>query len=599
VSFADANQSSIRIIEESSWGTTPSSGASREVRLTSSSLSAQKETVVSDELRADRMVSTITEVAAMSSGDINFEFSAGATDEFLAAFVMGAWTRPMTMDFWKGRIVSITDTDTVTVAGRDLTSYLSAGRRIKLDGFANGQNIGYFEIDSVAFTAGNTVITTTTSTLAAETGSVTGVLTDANDVVVLGSTDIESTATGFSSGGDNVFAPAISAGQIVTGQKIFVDGLGHETGTITLDAATLDAEDLVVTVSDGAVSKTLTYGTDIVATTVNDLANEIAAAINAQRSENPAMAIKAVVTDNGSDRVVTVTNLNSTGGALTETAAATDGVTIVNFSGGGTKLGGVYTVLSVSADVITTSPAPSRVLAAGDAVTVKASMLRNPGDVSTINQRQFSIETGFNNVSQFMVQDGMVPGTFSLEIATGAIITGTVGFEGRSTRLAQATVLADTSSYDVLEAPAGEVANATTNVGSVTKDGSDFSACIQSISVSGEANLRQQACVGSKFSRGIGAGRFNLTGSMAVFFEDESLFNDFINHETVALSFAINDAEGTSYIFTVPSTKFSQDEIAPGGIDQDVIENMEFTAFRDPATNCMLQVDRFSPTAAV
>lgn len=483
MSFADANRASIRVIEEATWGVTPASGKTREVRLTSSSLSATKETVVSDELRADRMVSAITEVSAASEGDINFEYSSGAQDEFLAAFVMGAWSRPMTRDFFKGATVSITGTSQITIAGKDVTDYLTVGHRILLKGFANPANNGYFSISALAFTSGNTVITTVQTSLVAEAGTVTSKLYDANDVIVLNDITISSTVSGFSSTG-TPFAAPIAAGQLKVGQKIVVDGLAGVTG--------------------------------------------------------------------------------------------------------------IYTITALTSNTITTAPAPNAAVAAGSPVVVKGSMLRNPSNFAEIVQRKFTVETAFNDVGQFMVQDGMVPGTFSLEIATGAIITGTIGFQGRATQLRQTTLLG-AAPYDVLGAPTGEVVNATTNVGTISKDGSTFGASIQSISLSGEANLRQQAAVGSKFARGIGAGRFNLTGSMTVYFEDESLFSDFLNHETVSLSFPITDLDGQTYVFTLPAIKFSQDQIAPGGIDQDVFDNVEFTAFRDATTECMLQVDRFSP----
>jgi len=63
----------------------------------------------------------------------------------------------------------------------------------------------------------------------------------------------------------------------------------------------------------------------------------------------------------------------------------------------------------------------------------------------------------------------------------------------------------------------------------------------------------------------------------------------------VSLEFSITDAEGVAYYFTIPAIKIAQDEIAPGGIDQDVFENIEFTAFRDATTDTMFQIDRFSP----
>lgn len=590
MSFADANRASIRIIEEATWGTTPTSGVTREVRLTSSSLSAQKETVMSDEIRADRMVSSITEVAAMSSGDINFEFASGTTDEFLAAFVMGAWTRPMTNDYWSGVILSVTSTSVITARGLDLTGYLVAGRRIKLDGFRTPANNGYFQITSVEFTGGNTVITVTVATLVIETGTPFTRVYDANDVALLRNTTISASAAGFASSA-TAFAAARAAGQIVVGQKIFVDGLGKGTGTVTFTAA---GTTLSVGVNDGVNAVTLVAGTNFaVGGTVAADAASLAAAINGLRFREVPILVNAT-SDLG---VVTVSNLRHTGGTLTE-AVADANVDVVNFAGGVANVSGVYTVLSVTDALIAVTPAPG-IATAGAAVTIKASLLRNPSNFAQIAQRKFSIETGFNDIGQFQIQDGMVPGTFSLEIATGAIITGTIGFEGRSTALRQTTLLGNTASYTVLEAAAGEVVNATTDVGNITKDGTDFLACIQSLSLSGEANLRQQACVGSKFSQGIGAGRFNLTGSLSVFFEDENLFNDFLEHETVALSFSITDPEGYAYYWTIPAAKFTQDEIAPGGIDQDVIEGIEFTAFRDPTTQCMLQVDRFSPNAIV
>lgn len=591
MSFADANRASIRVIEETTWGTTPSSGATREVRLTSSSLSAEKETVISDELRADRMVSAITEVSAMSSGDINFEHSAGAQDEFLAAFLMGAWTRPMSRDFFKGQTISVTGTNEVTVAGKDVTGYIEGGRRIKLAGFVNAENNGYFSVSSVALSGSDTVITLVENTLVAETGTVRVRLFDSNDVVVLNNTAIEATATGFA--GTGAFTAAIAAGQLKVGQKIFVEGLGFETGSI---AAADVLSTLVVTISDGTNSAQLTAGTDY--TVGVDAATDaaaLAAAINAQRVKAVgAVNVKAVAAAG----TVTVTNLNVTGGSITEDTA--DGnATVTNFAGGVAGVRGTYTINSLSNDAIVTNPAPAGVVAAGAPVTIKGSMLRNPGSVDEIVQRKFTIETAFNDIGQYMVQDGMVPGTFSLEVATGSIITGTIGFQGRATQLRQSTVLGDAGSYTVLGSQTGEVMNATTNVGEIEKDGSTFGASIQSISISGEANLRQQAAVGSKFAKGIGAGRFNLTGSMTVYFEDEKLFNDFINHETVSLSFAVTDLDGQTEIFTIPAIKFSQDQIAPGGIDQDVFDNVEWTAFRDPTTECMIQIDRFSPNTAV
>ena len=594
--FADANRAQIRYIEENFFGVTPGAGTAREVRLTSSSLTANKETIVSDELRSDRMVSDIVEVAASSGGDINFEWSSGPQDEFLAAFLLSHWERPMTMDYWKGDTISVTANNQVTVFGSDITGYLSTGHRIKIDGFVNAENNGYFSITSVVVSGSDTQVNLTETTLVAETGTADTRLFDANDVIVLNDTNLSLSSAGVSGNTTNPFAAAIAAGQLQIGQKIFIGGLGFETATLT-GVATHALSTSAITISDGVNTAQLTAGVDYtVGVGANTDLAALTAAINALRHQTLSPVNVKALHDSTAD-TITITNLHGTGGLITEDTVDTY-LTVGAFSGGVAGASKVYKIASLSDDLLGLNPEPP-VVAAGAVSVVKGSHLKNSGDESAIQQRFFSIETAFKDVNQFMVQDGMIAGSVSLEIATGAIVTGTISFEGRETSMVQSTVLGNSSIYNVIEAQPGEVVNATTDVGDIIKDGVPLLACIQSISLSGETGLRTYNCIGSKFPRGIGTGRFNLTGSMTVYFENEELFTDFIDHKTISLEFSITDSEGQSYFFAIPAMKISQDEIAPGGIDQDVFENIEFTAFRDPTTDTMFQIDRFSPNSAV
>jgi hypothetical protein len=132
------------------------------------------------------------------------------------------------------------------------------------------------------------------------------------------------------------------------------------------------------------------------------------------------------------------------------------------------------------------------------------------------------------------------------------------------------------------------------NVGNIYKDGEVLSSALQSIEINGEAALRNQQAVSSKFPAGIGTGRFNLTGTMTAYFETLELFDNFLNHDTIGIAFDFLDNEFNSYWFTVPALKITTDPVAPGGIDQDVLEEMEFVAFRDATLNTQFMVDRFS-----
>ena len=699
MAFADANRAQMRALEESTWGITPSSGSAREMRITSSSLSASKETAVSDELRADRMVPGIVEVSAMTSGEINYEWSSGPQDEYVAGFLMSTWSRPMTMDFWKGSIVTVSANNTFTIIGKDVTPYLTTGRRIKTVGFQNAGNNGYFNIASVATSGSNTNITVSGTPLTVETGVTATRLYDANDVIVLNDTTVSATAAGFA--GTGVFTSAITAGQLVVGQQIAVEGLGYGTATVTFSTAAPTTFSMIL--SDGVNERTVNVGDEFAAgASHTEAATNLAAFINGASRASGAdfLNLKA----SASSGVVTITNLNSfktdsvtlarteqTGGGYAYENVADANVAVTSFNVGTITVGGdvttsvltladgtgstfvataggnwtvtgsgatadaaalatlidaqtnfratsdagvvsvyakndgasitvtttdaevvltsditytgsvtprgVFKITGVANDLISVTPSPGT-FSAGQAVVIKGSHLRNSGDVSSIAQRSWSMETAFTDVSQYMEHDGLVVGGLSMEIASGAILTGTMSLEGRATSI-RPTALLSATPYVQQEAQPGEVSNATTDIGNIEKDGAVLDACIQSLSLSGEAGLRVQNCIGNKYPRGIGTGRFNLSGSATIYFENANLFNDFIQHNTLGLGWSVSDSENASYYFRVPAAKFSANEITPSGIDQDVFESIEWTAFRDTTTNTMFMLDRFSNDEAV
>lgn len=608
--FADSNRAGIKLIQENNltWGISPTSGKTRDIRITSSSLAAEKETVVSDELRSDRMVSSVVEVAAMTTGDINYEFSAGSHDILMQAFVLGQWTRPMEFDYFKGVTVSWGTTGRIDITGADYTSYFTVGRRIKTTGFVNPANNKYSEISAVTYSGNTTQITVTTTTAVVEAGNAYSRVMDANDVIILNNTSIRFGTSGAStidSNGTNAFAAAIAAGNIVPGQNIYVDNAsGRETGTFGFATNAIDGD--TFTVSDGNAQVIFELSSDAGITSGNQYvalggtgaqtATNLAAAINAARVDGR-LEIKAVA----ATTTVTVTNLRRAGGTLSK--VSTNG-TVSNFTGGVATSGGFFTILSATNDVLTVSPNPGTDANSGTlGVTIKGSMLRNPDNLGSlphqkITPQSFTAETSFGDVNQYFTHNGLRVGSFSMEVGTGAIVTGTYSFEGKETKRYNVTQLG-AAPFTPLRSTSTEVMNATTNVGLIEKDGVPLSSAIQSIALEGDATLRQQPAVGSKFARGIGTGRFNLTGTVTAYFENNELYDDFINHETTSLAFRFTDIDGNTYKYSLPAVKFTSDSIVPAGIDQDVVEPLEFTAFRDADTGTMFQIDRWSDISNV
>ncbi len=597
--FADSNRASLREIVETTegWGDTPATGITRSRRFTQSALAVTKATAVSDEIRDDRMVSSVVETAASSGGDISWEFSAGNQDLDMQRVLMGTWSRPMTFDFFRGKQVSIIAANQVQVAGDDVTAYLTAGRRSKLSGFLNPLNNRYVEISAVAFANGVTTITVTDNDLVVEAGSAFTTFADANDVIIRANTTISFSARTITSVG--LFAAAAAAKQLVPGQRIFVEGVGYGVGTVTL--ATAEDGD-TVTVSDGVNEFTFEAQSDADVVSADDFlfaigaddtetATNLAAAINAMR---PAGDLLVAATS--AAEVVTITNLRKAGGAITSSDATA--LAVVDFAGGDSSFGGVYTIVTVADDhIVVDRDLP--VSPAGKKVTIKGSMLRNPSRQADIIPQSMTIETGFNDVSQFFVTDGLRAGGFSLDIASGAIIKGSTTTMGSATVRVNATKLGNEANYTVLDAAATENVSATANVGALLVDGEEVSTALKSITIKADGSLREQQAVGSKFPVGIAAGRLNITGTLEAYFADGTNYDRFINHDTVGLAFPIIDQDGNTYWFSLPAFKIMADPIAPAGNDQDVMEKLDFTVFRDPTTKCMMQVDRFSSTAPI
>jgi hypothetical protein len=225
-------------------------------------------------------------------------------------------------------------------------------------------------------------------------------------------------------------------------------------------------------------------------------------------------------------------------------------------------------------------------------------MLRKPSTPEQIIPQDYVVETGFEDVGQYFIADGQRVGGFTLDFSANAILKGDFTFSGRG-MTQQTTTLLGSGSYTVQPTTSTPIANSTVNVGFIHINDQVLSTAIQSITVTGDNALRDQNAVGYKYPAGIGAGRQEIKGAVKAYFADSSLWSKFNNHETVSLSFDVQDSLLNTYYFSVPSAKFSTDTVNPAAGNQDVMEDFEYIAFRDPLTACQLQVDRFSSLSPI
>ena len=210
-------------------------------------------------------------------------------------------------------------------------------------------------------------------------------------------------------------------------------------------------------------------------------------------------------------------------------------------------------------------------------------------------RKSFTLEKYFSDVGQYMSFTGMVVGGMTLNIETGAILTGEFSFTGASGARATATV----GTGAATAGPTAEVMNAVANVGEIKEAGVAISGiCISSLSINVDNGLRAINCVGTLGASDIGAGRCNVTGSLSAYFADGALYDKYLGNTATSLSFKVTGNDGASYTFTLPRIKLTQGTVQAGGIDQDVMAEFQFQALADPTDGETLQITRAAAPAA-
>ncbi|MDI6026718.1 phage tail tube protein [Corticibacterium sp. UT-5YL-CI-8] len=115
---------------------------------------------------------------------------------------------------------------------------------------------------------------------------------------------------------------------------------------------------------------------------------------------------------------------------------------------------------------------------------------------------------------------------------------------------------------------------------------------VQAMSLRITNNIYQVDVIGKYAPEGHGLGRFEASGSMTLLFENLAAYTAILNHETVAISFDLVDAEGNKYTFALPKVKFNDGGPAAPGNGQPVTLEVPFMAFYDATSGATLTVTR-------
>lgn len=194
----------------------------------------------------------------------------------------------------------------------------------------------------------------------------------------------------------------------------------------------------------------------------------------------------------------------------------------------------------------------------------------------------------------YQVFKGCIVNSMALSFAANRILTGTFDYIGFN-------AAGSTSPQDANpdEAAQNDVLSASANVGRIAEAGAVAGSpnYIQEVSFTLNNNLREQVAVGTLGLIGHGVGRAEVTGSLRAYFGSNALLDKYLNNTETSLNIRVAKS-GKAQVHTFPRVKFSSANANAAGGNQDVEQNINFTALRDSTTLTNYQIDRFEEYVA-
>lgn len=207
-------------------------------------------------------------------------------------------------------------------------------------------------------------------------------------------------------------------------------------------------------------------------------------------------------------------------------------------------------------------------------------------------QVSFTLQKQFGDLSSKYEYDrGMTIGAMSLKLGADSIVTGSFSFMGSRQTSGTSDLASSTTT-----AAANDVFNGIDHVLGVLEGGfaSANVISITELDFSALNALRARQVVGTLGAQSIGAGTFEVTGTMKAYFENETLLDKYLNFTKSSLAVVFRSSTNTGYVVEFPAVKYTDGGRVAGGQDQDVMADLAFTAYRDSTVGFTMRVTRFT-----
>lgn len=279
----------------------------------------------------------------------------------------------------------------------------------------------------------------------------------------------------------------------------------------------------------------------------------------------------------GSSKVVTV----DVGGSSNADVEVGD---IVHLSG---TNAGYYKVTAKDATTITVEADAN--LASDSGITVTRAARRLNGTV----EDSFTIEVARLDLGKAQIFTGCVVNTLDLTVADEAIVTGTFTFEASNSTFQDSDLgtdqfIASATYTDATDHPVLD----SLSVPEIRSAGSSFPA--KQITLNINNNVMARTELGKLGAQSMRQGEFNVTGSFDAYFEDFTEMQSYADNTTGAIWFALIDANGRGYTWSLPTVKFSDAGADVTGSNTDTMVSVTYQATLNDTEDCTTRMQRWA-----
>lgn len=202
-------------------------------------------------------------------------------------------------------------------------------------------------------------------------------------------------------------------------------------------------------------------------------------------------------------------------------------------------------------------------------------------------EHSFSIQKQYSDLGNvFEIYRGMRVSQGSISIPATGSITNTfefMGIEEEDTTTSVGTGVEDDFTTESLK---------DTDLLGVFVDSDLFE--ISTLQANINNNLRERPIAGEIYNKSVGIGKFNVTGTVEAYFENQAAVAHFKAVTSFPVAIAVKDPDGNILIIDIPKVKFTTRDKQASGENTDVMLSLGFAAYEQ--SNATIRVYKFEPT---